>query len=137
MNKRLILHFCPDAPTISLCLFTCISFSIIIFKILLIKLYHLNYSFFSVNNNSYITPQHKHATEGSTVKFKCFSKVNVTWAFNGGPLSKNNYPFYISQIEHGLEIWRVTADNEGMYTCHGEDDVYMFEAHGHLYLRPG
>ena len=54
--------------------------------------------------------------------FACYSYVNVTWKFNGGPILPNVKTSRVPLLaSHKLEIKNISMGNTGKYTCYGSD----------------
>ena len=85
-----------------------------------------------------VIPPHLIVREGATAEFNCISNVNVTWTYEGGVLPFNaEHTYSIDSVLHWIRIILVKIENAGVYTCHGEDDDYLFEADGHLTVTNG
>ena len=71
---------------------------------------------------------------GENIVFACFSFIKVRWTFQGGamPINAN-----ISQLpgvwSYSLDIFYLTLENAGIYTCHGKDrNMLPFDSDGVL-----
>ena len=81
-----------------------------------------------------IDPPFANTKMGTNMEFKCKSRYDVKWLFEGGALPSNTQVSRTRNV-HMLKIIDVDQSNVGKYSCEGEDEGFTYyQSHAELSL---